>query len=255
MTARGLILRLKAIREPELRRIHLAGLLEAGDPAVWVEVLDALIGLAARTDDADAQAIVECLTQAVAVPRLSYRAREALYTEARQVGRGAVARLFLDASPATANARELERALEPERPLQPRGRPLTLGERKAAARTSRRDILIALVRDPHPDVVAVLLDNPHLTERDVVAIAALRPAAPPALVKVAEHPRWSTRYLVKRAVVLNPYTPANVAIRISTTLRRLDLAAIAADVNLPDVLRLHAAELLAAARRPARGDG
>jgi hypothetical protein len=247
--ARALVRRLKAIREVELRRIHLAGVLEQTDPPTSVEVIDELIVLAARTDDADVQAAVECVTQAVSVPHLSYPARQAIYAAARQAGRDAVARLFLEVSPPTVGDRELERALEPERPLRPRGRALTLGERKALARSSRRDFLVPLLRDPHPDVVTILLDNPHLTEADVVTVAALRPAVPDALVRVASHARWSIRYAVKRAVVLNPYTPAHVAIRIATTLRQRDLAAIAADVHLPLPLRMHAAELLAAARR------
>ncbi len=249
--ARGLVRRLKAIREPEVRRIHLAGVLERGEPEASVAMIAELLRVAAGTDDADAQAALECLTQAVAVPHLTYRAREGLYVAARTAGHDAVARRFLEASPPTVDDRELKRALEPERPLRPNARPLTLGERTAPARSSRRDFLVPMLRDPHPDVVPILLDNPHLTEADVVTIAALRPAVPDALAKVAAHPRWSTRYAIKRAIVFNPHTAAHVAIRIATTLRQSDLVAIAADVHLPLPLRMQAAELLAAVRRRA----
>jgi hypothetical protein len=180
---------------------------------------------------------------------LSSEARTALYAAARDAGVDAVARLFLDASPVTVAAAALEAALEPERPLRPNGRPLTLGERKSLARSTRRDFLVPLLRDPHPDVVTILLDNPHLTERDVVTVAALRPAVPASLVAVAEHERWSTRYLVKRALVLNPCMPAHLAVRLATTLRRGDLLEIARDVHLPTTLRAHAAELLARQRK------
>jgi hypothetical protein len=47
-----------------------------------------------------------------------------------------------------------------------RGRPLTLGERKSLARTHDRSLIQRVVRDPHPDVVRILLDNPSLTEED-----------------------------------------------------------------------------------------
>ena len=50
-----------------------------------------------------------------------------------------------------------------------------------------------VLRDPHPAVVAILLENPHVTEPDVVRIAAARPAVPEALAKLAVHPRWSVR--------------------------------------------------------------
>ncbi len=249
LDAHAVIVRLKAIREPDVRRRALALMLSDGDPARWVEVLADLLRRAATTDDADAQATVDCLAHAVADPALAYEARTALYGAAREAALPSVARLFLDASPPTVSDDEIAAALEPERPLRPRGRPLTLGERKSLARSARRDFLVPLLRDPHPDVVVLLLDNPRLIERDAVTIAAMRPAVPASLVHVAEHPRWSLRYRVKRALVFNPYTPAHVAVRLATTLRRADLLEIARDLQLPPVLRAHAAELLAATRR------
>ncbi len=250
LDAPALVQRLKAIRDPQLRRFALADMLARGEPDAWVSVLADLLRHAARTDDGDAQAAVECLAHAVAMDPLRYAAREALYTAARNAELGAVARLFLDASPPTATEDELEAALAPQRPLKPRGRPLSLGERKSLARSARREFLVPMLRDPHPDVVVILLDNPHLTERDVVTVAAQRPAAPQSLACVAVHPRWSARYLVKRAVVLNPYTPTHVAVRLATTLRRNDLVEIARDSHLAPMLRSHAAELLVTARAP-----
>ena len=59
------------------------------------------------------------------------------------------------------------------------------------------------------------------------------------------------RHAVKRALVLNPSTPLADAIRIATTLRSGELRALAADASLPEPLRIHAAEVYAAAvRRP-----
>lgn len=223
-------------------------MLAEGEAATWVDVLADLVARTARTSDGDTRAALETLAQAVADPALSYEVRGRLYGAARAAGHDAVARLFLDASPATATEDELEDALDPERPLRPRGRALTLGERKALARGTRRDVLVPLLRDPHPDVVEILLGNPHLTERDVVTIAALRPAVPASLALVAAHPRWSARYGVKRAVVRNPYTPVHVAVRLATTLRRGDLVEIARDASLPGELRAQAAELLARSR-------
>jgi len=84
-----------------------------------------------------------------------------------------------------------------------------------------------------------------------VRIATARPAVPASLACVAAHPRWSVRHAVKRALVLNPSTPLADAIRIATTLRSQELRELAADESLPEPLRLHAAEVHAAAlRRP-----
>lgn len=222
-----------------------------GDPTMWVQ---AIAGIMTRThihDDADAAEALEAITHAAADPTLSYATRQRLYEAATSQQLPAIARLFLVASPATMDAEQLARSLAPERPLRPTGRLLTLGERKALARTHDRQQLLLLLRDPHPAVVAILLDNPHVTEDDVVRIAAARPAVPASLALVAAHPRWSVRHAVKRALVLNPSTPLADAIRIATTLRFQELRALAADTSLPEPLRIHAAEVYTVAiRRP-----
>jgi hypothetical protein len=167
---------------------------------------------------------------------------------ARELTDPALARLVLDAAPPTATADEVARGLAPERPLRNRGRPLTLGERKALARRPRGDALAELLRDPHPDVIRILLDNPQLTEREAVRIAAARPAVPAALALVAEHPRWSVRPMVRRALVLNRYTPIPIALRLVVTLGPADWADVIAAAELPAPVRA-----AAAARLEARG--
>lgn len=247
-----LVARLKAIREPTLRRRVLAESLATGDPEQWAETLAALLRRAITTDDPDIAATVDCLAHAVGEPVLGYPQRKAIYEAARSRGHDAVARLFLDASPNTPSDAELAKHLQPERPVKPRGRALTLGERKSLARSHARDALLLLVKDPHPDVVAILLDNPHLVEDDVVRIAATRPGVAPTLAIVAAHERWSTRYAVRRALVLNPATPLHLAVRLATTLRPADLRELARDSLVAPALRTHAAQLLSAARRAGR---
>jgi hypothetical protein len=246
-----IIARLKAILDPRMRLLALVEALREGAADAWVQTLAAVIARAQQHGDPDALAALECVTHAVADPALDYETRQALYVAAVEQGMPAIARLFLTSSPQAALPPQLQKQLGPERPLRPAGRPLTLGERKSAARAHVREKLLLLIRDPHPAVVAILLDNPHVTEGDVVKIASMRPAVPESLAKVAAHPKWSVRHAVKRALVLNPSTPLADAIRIATTLRAAELAELADDPSLPETLRAHAAEVRAAAlRRP-----
>jgi uncharacterized protein (UPF0147 family) len=228
-----------------MRVLALVEALGEGEPASWVEVLTAIVTRAHVVDDADALETLETITQAVRDPALPYATRQRLYEAAIARNLPAIARLFLVASPQGTLPPQLTKQLGPERPLRPTDRPLTLGERKALARTHRRDQLILLVRDPHPMVVAILLDNPHVTEQDVVRMAAARPAVPESLAKIAAHPRWAVRHAIKRALVLNPATPLADAIRIATTLRVQELAELAEDPSVPETLRRHASEVLA----------
>jgi hypothetical protein len=213
--------------------------------------LGTVIARAQQHDDADAKLALEAITHAVREPTLAYELRQALYTSAVEQAMPAIARLFITTSPVVELPVTLKKQLGPERPLRPAGRPLTLGERKSAARTNDREKIGLLLRDPHPMVVAILLDNPHITEADVVKMASMRPAVPESLAKIAAHARWSVRHPVKRALVLNPSTPLADAIRITTTLRAAELAELSQDPSLPEPLRAHAAEVRAASlRRP-----
>jgi hypothetical protein len=246
-----IIARLKALRDPRMRVLALIEALCEDDPTSWVHALATIMTRAHVNDDADAAETLEAITHAAADPALSYQARQRLYEAATQQQLPAIARLFLVASPRTMASHELARSLAPERALKPTGRPLTLGERKSLARTHDREQILLMLRDPHPDVVAILLDNPHITESDVVRIASARPAVPASLSRLAAHARWSVRHAIKRALVLNPSTPLADAIRIATTLRSQELRELAADHSLPEPLRTHAADVHAAAlRRP-----
>jgi len=168
---------------------------------------------------------------------LDYDARVRLYRAAKSAELEHVAFLLLEHARA-------DEEFEAERPLDPRGRPLTLGERKSMARGSRRDILQKLVADPHPSVVEILLGNPRLTERDVLAISSRRPVPTATLMQIVHSERFRPRHPVRRALCLNPYLPVPVAARLMMTLRDRDLRDIGGDRNLAAELRLHARSLL-----------
>ncbi len=241
--------RLKAILDARMRVLALVEAFGEGDPGEWVQTLATVVTRAQRHDDGDALLALEVITHAVAEPGLAYERRQALYTSAIELGMPAIARLFITISPTVELPATLKKQLGPERALRPAGRPLTLGERKSAARTNDRVQIGLLLRDPHPMVVAVLLDNPHVTEADVIKMASMRPAVPASLAKIAAHPRWSVRHAIKRSLVLNPATPLADAIRITTTLRPNELAELAQDPSLPEALRAHAAEVRATSSR------
>ncbi|MEZ4403174.1 MAG: hypothetical protein R3B06_24330 [Kofleriaceae bacterium] len=235
-----ILIRLRRFADRSLRVRQLAVDLGA-EPDRAAVAAAALLERSEAGDDPEVRAAVTCLVAALA--ELDYPGRSALYAAAVAADARAVARLVLDASPPTVRPAELARQLQPERPLRARGRPLTLGERKALARRPRGDALTQLLADPHPAVVEILLDNPQLTEREVVRVAASRPAVPAALARVAEHPRWAPRVGVRRALALNPHTPVHVALRLLVTLAPADWRQVLAATELAPAVRDAAAEL------------
>lgn len=114
----------------------------------------------------------------------------------------------------------------------------TLGERRALSKSLLRDKLARLLSDPDPMVIRNLLDNPKITERDVLKIASKRPNSARILKTIAVHRVWSRRYDVVKALVLNPYALPRVAIALLEVLLTQDLKAIAGDRSLhPQVIK------------------
>jgi hypothetical protein len=136
---------------------------------------------------------------------------------------------------------------EPRVPDYGTGRELTLGERRNLARRSDRQGFDALLRDPHPMVVSELLANPKTTEDDVVRLASLRPARVSSIEAIART-RWLTRRRVRMSVLLNPGSPARVALPLVGLCTRTELRQLTQGADVPTILRITAHEL--AERRP-----
>jgi len=126
----------------------------------------------------------------------------------------------------------LRRALETGK-----GRPLSLGERKSLARRRDRNLLARALSDPHPDVVRILLDNPALTELDVVRLCARRPVQPEVLAQVFAHARWIVRYRIRLTLALNPHTPEAIALQLLPHLTAPDLRAVARSGDVSERVR------------------
>lgn len=122
-----------------------------------------------------------------------------------------------------------------------RGRPLALGERKSLARRRDRQLLARVIRDPHPDVIRVLLGNPALTQEDVVRLVARRPIAADVLREVASSVRWVARGPVRAALLKNPYAPLELVLPLVPLATSTELAELASSPELSLPLRSMAA--------------
>ena len=127
-------------------------------------------------------------------------------------------------------------------------RPLTLGERKSMARRPDRSVMERLLNDPHPDVIRSLLRNARLTEDDVVRIASRRPNRPEVLAEIARSTRWIHRARIRLSIILNPWTPADIAGPITGLLVRQELRLVMESTQVTPSVRALCLEHLE--RRP-----
>lgn len=121
---------------------------------------------------------------------------------------------------------------------------IPLGVRTQAARTNDRFVLDRLCHDKNWRVIANLLDNPRITERDVIGIAARRPTRPEILELVAKHNKWASRYHVRKAIACNPDAPYALARPLLETLMKQDIMQILSMGVLADELHKEALVLL-----------
>ena len=123
------------------------------------------------------------------------------------------------------------------------GRELTVGERRSLARRPNRRAFDKLLVDPHPLVLRQLMQNPKLTEDDVLVLATRRPARVAALQQIVASPGWLSRRRVRMAILLNPGAPSYIAMPLLILCTRPELRELADATDVPLVLRVTAREL------------
>ena len=88
---------------------------------------------------------------------------------------------------------------------------LTLGERIASARRCSTALIKVFLFDHDPKVFAALLVNQRLREDDLILLANSDNTPPEKLAMLAADPKWSYRYAIRKALVLNGNTPRATA--------------------------------------------
>jgi hypothetical protein len=228
--------RLEGLAEPAIRREAALRELEGRPP----EEACALLARAFARPELETlgRALRDVLSRGGAARPLDAGLRAALHRAAEARGDAFVARLLATA--------EAEQTLEdPQRALPRDVADLPLGVRRAVAKGFDRARLERLLLDPDPLVVSHLLENPRITEDDVVRIAARRPIAGATLAAIHRSRRFGARPRVRRALAGNPWCPTEVALAALSELPALALREIARDETLHTEVRRHADEELA----------
>lgn len=121
---------------------------------------------------------------------------------------------------------------------------ISLGQRRAMSKSNIKDTIDRLLSDPDPIVVRNILNNPRVTEREVLKIASKRPNSPAILKMLAGHRVWAKRYSVVKAIAQNPYTPPRISIALLELMLAQDIKGVAGDETLHPQVKLTAKDLL-----------
>ena len=114
---------------------------------------------------------------------------------------------------------------------------LPLGQKITLARRGPARLGGALLAEGHAQLVSIVLDNPYLTEAQVLK-ALSREKLPPAVVQtLAHHRKWSLCYNVRLALVRNPASPLSAVLAFLPELTVSDLRELASPGIVPESLR------------------
>jgi len=238
-TVEQLLRRVRSIRDRSMRPHAIQQFLVSLENPILVATLELLIQRSEQGHPDARAALVELGLDPGLVGNMAYERVQDLYGLAQGEDLPQVASLFLGPR---VNRKRLKKAWPENNHVN-----LPLGSRRQAARGTNRFMLDRLLRDRDHRVIQILLDNPRITERDAVLIAAQRPSTAEVLQCVSAHRRWASSYAVRKALAANPYTPEQIAIGLLPTLLVQDLRfIITSGVLLAEVHR--AAEVTLARR-------
>jgi hypothetical protein len=104
---------------------------------------------------------------------------------------------------------------------------LPLGQKITLARRGPGRAAGALLADGHPQVMPVALENPYLTEAQVLKALAKEKVTVAVVQAVAGHRKWSESYNVRLAIVRNASTPISSVLAFLPHLTVTDLRVLA----------------------------
>lgn len=114
---------------------------------------------------------------------------------------------------------------------------LPLGVKLTLARRSPARVAGALLREGQPRVVALSLDNPLLTESQILKVLAGSQSPDGVVTTIARHPRWSHRRTVRLALIRNAFTPLGAVLSFLPELTASDLREMAGLAGISENLR------------------
>jgi len=159
--------------------------------------------------------------------------RQVALTMVRQLFVFDLVRLALATAAQPEVRRLAEEALISKIPQLPIGQKLTLAKRGPSRAVG------AILTEGQAQAVAAALTNPLLTESQVLKSLARAETPERVVSAIARHPRWSSSYNVRLALLRNRHTPLNIVLAFLPNLTMRDLRDISTLESLSPNLKMY----------------
>lgn len=110
---------------------------------------------------------------------------------------------------------------------------MPLGIKITVAKRASSNVLMKLIEDAMKEVVAVCLNSPYMTEGTLSKIISMKKIASHVIHQIASHPKWSCRYQIQWALILNNHTPLSHVVNFLKNIKTTDLKDLYAAPELP----------------------
>src|SRR6267143_2326240 len=114
---------------------------------------------------------------------------------------------------------------------------LPLGQKITLARRGPARVAGALLAEGHAQVASIVLDNPYLTEAQILRVLSREKLPAPVIPAIVGHRKWSITYNVRLALVRQPSAPLAAILSYLPELTVSDLRELASPGIVPENLR------------------
>jgi hypothetical protein len=114
---------------------------------------------------------------------------------------------------------------------------IPLGQKITLARRGPASVAGALLAEGHPQVLAVVLDNPYLTEAQILKVLSRENLPASVVPAIIRHRKWSLSYNIRIALLRQPSAPLATILSYLPHLTVSDLRELAAPGIVPESLR------------------
>src|SRR5213082_176392 len=114
---------------------------------------------------------------------------------------------------------------------------IPLGQKITLARRGPARVAGALLAEGHAQVISIVLDNPYMTEAQILRALSREKLPPSVIPAIVRHHKWSITYNVRLALVRHPSAPLATILSYLPELTVSDLRELAAPGMVPKSLR------------------
>jgi hypothetical protein len=119
-----------------------------------------------------------------------------------------------------------------------------VAEKLKLALRGNKDARTILLRDGSKLIRRFVLQNPRISDSEVISVARNRSADEDLVRTIAQRREWMRNYQVRLALATNPKTPLVIAMKQVSSLDDRDLRMLAKSKNVPQAVAAQARRLL-----------